>query len=129
MSLKSIKQFFSNSFDTQQSIDYESTTHYYSTDYNHTLEAIYVVAKKFNYKVKNVDEKYKEVLLMDKNGNEIIVTITTISYYENAVDMKINTHYFLSLGRPQNIVKKFYDELNRLITLKRIGGVVDEYNL
>ncbi|MGM9899385.1 MAG: hypothetical protein ACI32E_02245 [Bacilli bacterium] len=129
MSLKSIKQFFSNSFDTQQSIDHESTTHYYSTDYNHTLEAISVVAKKFNYKVKNVDEKYKEVLLMDKNGNEIIVTITTISYYENAVDMKINTHYFLSLGRPQNIVKKFYDELNRLITLKRIGGVVDEYNL
>ncbi len=129
MAFEGIKRFFTKTFETCTSMDSNSTTHYYANDYNNVKEAVIVASKKLGYEVLNIDDKYKEILLAYKTKVEIIVTITTISYYENAVDMKINTKYFIPMGRTIKVADNVYNELNHLISLKRRGGVADEYNL
>lgn len=129
MAFEGIKKFFSNNFETNTSLDSDSTTHYYASDYNHTKDAVIAVAKKMGYDVMNIDDKYKEILFASRRHGEVIVTIATMSFYENAVDMKVSTHYFIARGRAEKIAIKMYNEINRLITLKRKGGVADEYNL
>lgn len=129
MAFEGIKRFFSNDFETTSADDSESSTHYYANDYSTTKNAVIVATKNFGFEVINIDDKYKEIYMASSRGIEIIATITTISYYENAVDMKITTKYLISMGRGMKLAKRIYEQLNRLISLKRKGGVVDEYNL
>ena len=51
----------------------------------------------------------------------VIINLFTISYFEQAVDFKVNTSYILALGRGVKTVKNFYQELDRLVTVIKKG--------
>ncbi len=117
-----IKDFFSNDFATS---DYDKNerllTHYYRNDFKTTKNAIIDVAKKMGYDVIDVNEQYKEILLSDMNS-EITVSIIEVSYYEQAVDLHIVTHFLISMGRGINFIEDFYKELDRNLYILRKGG-------
>lgn len=122
-----LKDFFSNSFETNDFEDKDYATHYYISDYNKIKDCISMTAKKLKYDITNVDDQYKELLLVTRTKGELIITVSTLSYYEQGVDIKSTTHHILSCGRAKKRVKEFYEELNKVCTLKRIGGGVHEY--
>lgn len=122
---ESIKQFFSNHFETDDHGKNEYATHYYGNDYNTTKNAIVSVGRNMKFKMTNVDDHYRELLLVAIKG-ELIFTLTNVSYYETAVDIKATTHHIVSANRTKKLVKQFYEELNRQLTLKRTGGTYNE---
>lgn len=126
MALEGLKTFFSNHFETTYSADSQSATHYYSNDYRSTKEGIIAAGKELGYKMTNIDDRYKEMLLISHTGGELIFTLTSISYYETAVDMKVTTHHIIPAGRAKKKAIRIYEELNRLLTLKREGGEWNE---
>ena len=119
--------FFSNSFETNDFLDKEYATHYYRCDYNSIKNGISTVAKKLKYDITNIDDQYKEMLLVTRTRGELIITISTISYYEQSVDIKSTTHHLIACGRAKKRVKEFYEALNKVCELKKIGGGVNEY--
>ena len=127
MAFEGIKNFFSNSFETSDNLDKEYATHYYRNDYSTIKDAIKSVAHKMGYDVTNVDDQYKELLLASRTKGEMIITITSLSYYENAIDIKATTHYVIACGRAKKRVKEFYETINKTLNLKRIGGGINEY--
>ena len=117
----SISDFFSN--DLQTSDNHKNpdlVTHYYKSDYRKIEETVLSVAKKLGFEVKEVNEDYKEIRI-EKRAQEIIINIFTISYFEQAVDLKVNTSYILACGRGVKLVKTFYQELDRLATVLKKG--------
>lgn len=119
--------FFSNSFETNDFLDKDYATHYYRCDYNCIKNGISTVAKKLKYDITNIDDQYKEMLLVTRTKGELIITISSISYYEQSVDIKSTTHHILACGRAKKRVKEFYEALNKVCELKKIGGGVNEY--
>ncbi len=117
-----IKDFFSNDFTTS---DYDKNerllTHYYRNDYKTTKNAVLDVAKKMGYDVIDINEQYKEILISNMTS-EITVSVIEISYYEQAVDLHIITHYLLSRGRGITEIEDFYKELDRNLYILRKGG-------
>ena len=117
-----LKDFFSNDFATS---DYDKNerllTHYYSNDYKTTKNAVLDVAKKMGYDIVDVNEQYKEILISNMSS-EITVNIIEISYYEQAVDLHIITHYLLSRARGIVEIEEFYQELDRSLYILRKGG-------
>lgn len=117
-----IKDFFSNDFATS---DYDKNerllTHYYRNDYKTTKNAVLEVAKKLYYDVMDINEQYKEILISNMTS-EITVNIIEISYYEQAVDLHIITHYLLSRGRGITEIEDFYKELDKHLYILRKGG-------
>ena len=122
-----IKTFFSNNFETTETNEAEYTTHYYANDYNTTKNAVIAVGKQFGLKMTNVDDRYKEILLVSRTNGELIVTLNTISSMEHSVDIKVTTHYVIAAGRAKKKAKQFYEELNRQLYLKRKGGESSGY--
>lgn len=117
----SISDFFSN--DLQTSDNHKNpdlVTHYYKCDYRKIEEAVLTVAKKLEFEVKEINEEYKEIRI-EKRAQELIINLFTISYFEQAVDFKVNTSYILALGRGVKTVKNFYQELDRLVTVIKKG--------
>lgn len=117
----SISEFFSN--DLQTSDNHKNpdlVTHYYKSDYRKIEEAVITVAKKLGFIVEEVNQDYKEIRVTKRN-QELIINIFTISYFEQAVDFKVNTSYILACGRGVKLVKNFYQELDRLSTVIRKG--------
>lgn len=122
-----LADFFSNNFETNDFLEKEYATHYYRCDYNSIKNGISTIAKKLKYDITNIDDQYKEMLLVTRTKGELIITITSVSYYEQSVDIKSTTHHIIPFGRAKKRVKEFYEELNRVVELKRIGGGVHEY--
>lgn len=116
-----LKNFFSNEFETNYGDDRDVTSHYYGNDYNKTKEAVIQAGKRLGYDATNIDDKYKEIFLASKTKGEIIVTIRTFSYYENSVDFKVITHYIIPRGRAKKFAELMYQDLDRLLVLKRKG--------
>ena len=85
------------------------------------------IEKKLKYDITNIDDQYKEMLLVTRTKGELIITISSISYYEQSVDIKSTTHHILACGRAKKRVKEFYEALNKVCELKKIGGGVNEY--
>ncbi len=126
MGTNKIKQFFSNNFETNlEEGDYG--THFFANDYNTSRNAVIDAGKKLGYTVSNVDDKFKEVLLVSKTKGELIVSLTSISYYETAIDIKVTTHYIIAGNRCKKKVLDFFEILDRFLNLKRKGGSISEY--
>lgn len=122
-----IKSFFSNSFETLDTDEANYTTHFYANDYNTTKNYIISVGKQLGYTMTNVDDKYKEILLVSRTRGELIVTVQTYSSYEHSVDIKVTTHYIFPAGRAKKKAAAFYEALNHKLTLKRKGSERNEY--
>lgn len=122
-----IKAFFSNSFETTDTNEVDYTTHFYANDYNTSKNAVISVGKQLGYKMTNVDDRYKEILLVSRTHGELIVTLNTLSSYEHSVDIKVTTHYVIAAGRAKKKAATFYEGLNRQLYLKRKGGEYGEY--
>lgn len=126
MAFSKLKQFFSNNFETNLE-EGEYGTHYYANDYNTSRNAVVDAGKSLGYTVTNIDDTYKEVLIVSRTKGELIVSLTSISYYETAIDIKVTTHYVVAAGRCKKKVLEFYEILDRFLTLKRKGGKFGEY--
>lgn len=126
METNKIKQFFSNNFETNLE-DGDYGTHFFANDYNTSRNAVIDAGKKLGYTVSNVDDTYKEVLLVSKTKGELIVSLTSISYYETAIDIKVTTHYIIAGNRCKKKVVDFFEILDRFLNLKRKGGSISEY--
>lgn len=126
MAFSKLKQFFSNNFETNLE-EGEYGTHYYANDYNTSRNAVIDAGKKLGYNVTNVDDTYKEVLIVSRTKGELIVSLTSLSYFETAVDIKVTTHYMIAAGRCKKKVLEFYEVLDHFLTLKRKGGKFGEY--
>lgn len=117
-----LKNIFSNSFETQdRGIDNVLITHYYDNDYEKAKQAVIDTAVLFGFRVQNVDDNYKEMLIIYPKG-EIIVTLFNQSYYVTGIDFKVTTSYILAFGRGRKVIENFYNELGTKLNLKRIGG-------
>ncbi len=127
MAFEGLKEFFSNSFETNDNLSKEYATHYYRNDYNKIKDAISAVAKQLGYTITNIDDQYKELLLVTRTKGELIITVYSLSYYDNSVDIKSTTHHLIACGRAKKRVKEFYEALNKMLELKRIGGENNEY--
>lgn len=110
--------FFSNQFETNLSEEINTKTHVYGNDYHKVKEMIIMIGKKLGYDVKNIDDKYCEILLCSRLKGDIIVTINANNYYEQQVDFKINTHYLFPFGRTKKIAINMFEELNKHLVLK-----------
>ena len=108
-----IKNFFSNDFGTSDFAKNERLlTRYYRNDYKSTKNAVINVAKKLGYEVVDANDQFKELLLSGMTS-DITVSIISVSYYEQAIDLHIITHYLLSMGRGIGHIEDFYAELDR----------------
>ena len=109
-----IKNFFSNDFGTSDFAKNERLlTRYYRNDYKSTKNAVMNVAKKLGYEVVDANDQFKELLLSGMTS-DITVSIISVSYYEQAIDLHIITHYLLSMGRGIGHIEDFYAELDRI---------------
>lgn len=127
MSISSIKSYFSTEFETTElnSDDHknqEVATHYYACTYDNAKAAVSTIAKNLGLNLKCSDDHYHEMLL-ENNKVSVIVTYNIISFYEISIDMKVKGNYLVGFNRPKKLVKTLYQELNRKISLKRIGDI------
>ena len=103
--------FFSNDFQTTDNHSNQALkTRYYRGDYNKVKSIIIDIAKKMNFVVQEVNDDYKEIRI-DSRRQEMIFNVFSISYFEQAVDIKVNTRYILSCGRGLKLIETFYKEL------------------
>lgn len=111
-----LADFFSNDFQTTDNhSNHVLKTRYYRGDYNKIKSEIIDVAKKMGFVVQEVNDDYKEIRI-DSRRQEMIFNVFSISYFEQAVDIKVNTRYLISCGRGLKLIESFYKELGKNLT-------------
>ena len=78
------------------------------SNYNSIKNGISTIAKRLKYDITNIDDQYKEMLLVTRTKGELIITISSVSYYEQSVDIKSTTHHVIAFGRAKKRVKEIY---------------------
>ena len=117
-----ISDLFKNNFETRDvTQDPRLRCHYYGNDYQTCQNAISSAMSGIGYKVMGVNEKYLEMLFESKKA-QAIITLTKVSLYETRVDIKLNTHYLIPLGRGLKHIEEIYANIDRRLTLKYKGG-------
>ncbi len=117
----SFKSFFTNSVETRElNRDPDLRTNYYRNKISEVVETLKELAEEEHMVLRHFDEIHKELHFVG-SGFEAIVTLTTISPVECAVDFKIN--YFTAFGfnRPKNKVLHFYQALKKKLNFKGIS--------
>ena len=108
--------FFSNDFQTTDNHSNSVLkTRYYRGDYNKVKSEIIDIAKRMGFIVQEVNDDYKEIRV-DSRRQEMIFNVFSISYFEQAVDIKVNTRYLLACGRGIKLIESFYKELSKNLT-------------
>ncbi len=108
--------FFSNDFQTTDNHSNNVLkTRYYRGDYNKVKSEIIDVVKKMGFVVQEVNDDYKEIRV-DSRRQEMIFNVFSISYFEQAVDIKVNTRYLIACGRGLKLIETFYKELGKNLT-------------
>lgn len=112
-----LADFFSNDFQTSDNnSNHILKTRYYRGDYTKIKSEIIDVAKKMGFSIEEINDDYKEIRV-DSNRQEMIFNVFSISYFEQAVDIKVNTRYLIAAGRGLKLIDAFYKELSRNLTV------------
>lgn len=112
-----LADFFSNDFQTSDNhSNHVLKTRYYRGDYNKIKSEIIDVANRMGFVVEEVNDEYKEIRV-ESRRQEMIFNVFSISYFEQAVDIKVNTRYILSRGRGLKLIEAFYKELGKNLTV------------
>ena len=107
--------FFSNDFEThEKASNPKLQTRNYKGDYNKVKDEVCGVLKKLGLVVEEIDDNYKEIRA-DNHRQEVIVNIFSISYFHQAIDLKVNTNYLISCGRGLKLIQAFYDMLDKAL--------------
>ena len=116
-----LKDAFSNSMETDDFHHLDALrNHYYQNNYDDVRGAIVKMCEELNYKIMNIDDNFKEILV-EYNHGEII--FTSILYgYTIQLSMKINSNYFIPFKRPIRDIKNIYAYLDKKLNLKKVGG-------
>ena len=107
--------FFSNDFET--SLNHKNDklkTRHYRGDYNKVKAAIIVACGVLNLEVQEINEEYHEIRC-DNRKQEMIIDVFANSYFDQAVDVKVNTRYLLSCGRGVKLIEEFYALLDKAL--------------
>lgn len=117
-----LKEIFSNIVETSdRASNQDLRTHYYNNDYEEVKYRITNYFKSINCTIESIDDNYKEILVSIPRG-DLTVTLYQVSGRVTSVDILVSSNYFISFGRGIKFVKKTYEELNKRLTLKSIGG-------
>jgi hypothetical protein len=117
-----LSKSFSNSFQTADiETDKRLLTRYYHNNYDTVKEAILSIAKKHQFKIDGIDDRYKEIGISSKK-EMYIFNLANPNYTITSVDIKIVCHFLLPFMRPAKMINEFYDELNKLLELNHVGG-------
>lgn len=108
--------FFSNDFETREKASNPKlVTRNYKGDYNKVKDAVCAACKQLNLQVEEINEQYKEIRA-DNRHQEMIINIYSVSYFHQAIDVKVNTNYFISAGRGLKLIQAFYEILDKNLT-------------
>lgn len=107
--------FFSNDFETSNNhSNNRLKTRHYRGEYNKVKAAVIVACGVLNLEVQEVNEEYHEIRC-DNRKQEMIIDIFSNSYFDQAVDVKVNTKYLLSCGRGIKLIEEFYSLLDKAL--------------
>lgn len=111
-----LADFFSNDFQTSDNhSNHVLKTRYYRGDYNKIKSEIIDVSNRMGFVVEEVNDDYKEIRVENRR-QEMIFNVFSISYFEQAVDIKVNTRYIIACGRGLKLIENFYKELSKNLT-------------
>lgn len=116
-----IKYYFAKDFQTSDSHELESLrTRYYQCRKEEAIEVVINMAKEFKCKVKSVDEERGEIIFdhMDYNA---CATITSTSYFEQAIDFNMLAHNILPTAFGKKVIEKFYKHIDSKLKYKGSG--------
>lgn len=130
MALEGIVNFFSTMCETAETNKNPNKkmliTHYYASNYEKAKAAISSVCQSaFNLQIINVDDHYHELLFENKKLS-LIITAYPVTPYEVSVDVKVKVYRLIGFNKTIKVLESFYNELNRRLILKRIGGGQNE---
>ncbi|MBR2891762.1 MAG: hypothetical protein IKC22_05285 [Bacilli bacterium] len=107
--------FFSNDFETSNNhSNNRLKTRHYRGEYNKVKAAVIVACGVLNLEVQEVNEEYHEIRC-DNRKQEMIIDIFSNSYFDQAVDVKVNTRYLLPCGRGIKLIEEFYSLLDKAL--------------
>lgn len=95
-------------------------THYYKSNYKGVKEALLNVLKESNWSLESENDTYGEMFIRGKKFHMIATIIQTYPS-ETAIDLKVQTYYFLGLNRPKKMVQNTFEKLNAKLPLKGLG--------
>lgn len=105
--------FFSNDFETKEKHpNSKLVTRNYKGDYNKVKAIICEVLRDMGFEIEEVNDQYKEIRAATPR-QEMIVSLFSVSYFNQAVDVKVNTNYLISCGRGLKLIVKFYESLDK----------------
>lgn len=108
--------FFSNDFETSEKASNQKLqTRNYKGDYNKVKEAVCDACKKLSLQVEEINDQYKEIRA-DNRHQEMIINIYSVSYFHQAIDVKVNTNYLLSCARGLKLICSFFEILDKNLT-------------
>ncbi len=87
-------------------------THYYHCEYRKAKEVLLDYFKASQYHVKNIDDKYGEILVENSNFH-MIVSIRREKVINVSIDVKVNVYRILALNKPYKIVNELYNYMDK----------------
>ena len=116
-----IRDYFSNNFETNDTHRIPKLkTRYYKASYKKIKIALEEYCDKTNVHIKHVDDAHKE-LFLQTNKYHIIFSVVQITPLESAIDMKIQTYKIMGMNTPIDIIWKFYQHLDSVLSFKGVG--------
>lgn len=95
-------------------------THYYKTNYASLKAALIKLSENQDWKVESENDTYGELFIRGKKFHMIATIIQTYPS-ETAIDLKVQTYYFLGLNRPKKIIQTTFKQLDQALPFKGVG--------
>ncbi len=107
--------FFSNDFETSSSHQNKKlVTRHYRADYHKAKMAVVEACEKLGLSLVEIIEDYHEIRCENRK-QEMIIEVFSNSFFDQAIDVKVNTKYLIGFGRGIKLIESFYALLNKAL--------------
>ena len=111
-----ISDFFSNDLETSNKHkNHKLVTRHYRGDYLKVKNEVMFACSKLGLEFREEIEEYHE-LRFDNRKQEMIIEIFSNSYFDQSIDIKLNTRYLIPFGRGLKLIESFYALLDKALT-------------
>ena len=110
-----ISDFFSNDFETSSKHkNPKLVTRHYRGDYQKVKKEVIHAVETLGLEFVEEIEEYHELRFVNRK-QEMIIEIFSNSYFDQSVDIKVNTKYLISFGRGLKLIEEFYTMLDKAL--------------
>ncbi|MDF2699885.1 MAG: hypothetical protein K0Q49_1441 [Haloplasmataceae bacterium] len=95
-------------------------THYYRAEYPKAKDTILRYLSQNNYKVKNVDDTYGEILV-ETSKFYMVISIRKMTVIQVSIDVKVTVFSLIGGYKPIKHVKELYDYCDKQLTFVGVG--------